>query len=385
MRLNCPNCGAQYEVQDDVIPAAGRDVECSNCGNTWFQIHPESDVELAVDLGATVPDDEWTPELDERVGDTPSDDRGLQADTDHDAGDSGAIEAPDATPDPEGDAVDPDRSEDHDDGNGDGNDTTRIGSSISPADDTDDDQRENAAPVPEDHGGRESAAGSDLEAIEETDDGDEPDEATMPDVPQPTRRGLDPALADMLRQEADHEVRAREAESGGLEMQPDLGLEEPRRSNETERRARQARERMARLRGTSEPDPVDDATVPTTPDAAPPAHSGSRRELLPDIEDINATLRSAEDRRPSERVGVGATAAEKHRRGFRLGFGLVFLASAGAVLTYIYHAQIIAAYPQATPYIEAYMAWIRETRLWLDTHVTGMMLYLDNLSESSDS
>ena len=37
MRLTCPNCGAQYEVPDDVIPDEGRDVQCSNCGDTWFQ------------------------------------------------------------------------------------------------------------------------------------------------------------------------------------------------------------------------------------------------------------------------------------------------------------------------------------------------------------
>lgn len=39
MRLTCPNCGAQYEVPDEVIPQDGRDVQCSNCGNTWFQDH----------------------------------------------------------------------------------------------------------------------------------------------------------------------------------------------------------------------------------------------------------------------------------------------------------------------------------------------------------
>ncbi len=37
MRLTCPNCSAQYEVPDDVIPAGGRDVQCSNCEHTWFQ------------------------------------------------------------------------------------------------------------------------------------------------------------------------------------------------------------------------------------------------------------------------------------------------------------------------------------------------------------
>ena len=37
MRLTCPNCSAQYEVDANVIPDDGRDVQCSNCGNTWFQ------------------------------------------------------------------------------------------------------------------------------------------------------------------------------------------------------------------------------------------------------------------------------------------------------------------------------------------------------------
>lgn len=37
MRLLCPNCDAQYEVDDSVIPKDGRDVQCSSCGQTWFQ------------------------------------------------------------------------------------------------------------------------------------------------------------------------------------------------------------------------------------------------------------------------------------------------------------------------------------------------------------
>lgn len=41
MRLTCPNCDAQYEVPADVIPTAGRDVQCSNCGKSWYQYHPD--------------------------------------------------------------------------------------------------------------------------------------------------------------------------------------------------------------------------------------------------------------------------------------------------------------------------------------------------------
>lgn len=41
MRLTCPNCKAQYEIDGTAIPETGRDVQCSACGNTWFQ-YPET-------------------------------------------------------------------------------------------------------------------------------------------------------------------------------------------------------------------------------------------------------------------------------------------------------------------------------------------------------
>lgn len=36
MRLICPRCGAQYEIDASAIPAAGREVECSACEHVWF-------------------------------------------------------------------------------------------------------------------------------------------------------------------------------------------------------------------------------------------------------------------------------------------------------------------------------------------------------------
>ncbi|MBV1895417.1 MAG: zinc-ribbon domain-containing protein [Rhodobacteraceae bacterium] len=52
MRLICPNCDAQYEVPNEVIPSEGRDVQCSNCGDTWFQTHvdPADSVEFDPEL-----------------------------------------------------------------------------------------------------------------------------------------------------------------------------------------------------------------------------------------------------------------------------------------------------------------------------------------------
>ncbi|MFP4328891.1 MAG: zinc-ribbon domain-containing protein, partial [Paracoccaceae bacterium] len=62
MRLICPNCGAQYEVPNDVIPQDGRDVQCSSCGHTWFQKHPAEDAGLAEELEQPLPEPDWQDE-----------------------------------------------------------------------------------------------------------------------------------------------------------------------------------------------------------------------------------------------------------------------------------------------------------------------------------
>lgn len=67
MRLICPNCDAQYEVDSAVIPAEGRDVQCSNCGTTWFQ---DPEAEPAAPLGADV---------DEAAGGDPAPEAGAAA------------------------------------------------------------------------------------------------------------------------------------------------------------------------------------------------------------------------------------------------------------------------------------------------------------------
>ncbi|WOI55392.1 MJ0042-type zinc finger domain-containing protein [Palleronia sp. LCG004] len=36
MRLTCPNCAAQYEIDASLIPIDGREVQCANCSHTWF-------------------------------------------------------------------------------------------------------------------------------------------------------------------------------------------------------------------------------------------------------------------------------------------------------------------------------------------------------------
>lgn len=63
MRLVCPSCKAQYEVGDGVIPPEGRDVQCSNCGQTWFE-KPRL-VETVPRTPAPPPEPQHDPEFDE--------------------------------------------------------------------------------------------------------------------------------------------------------------------------------------------------------------------------------------------------------------------------------------------------------------------------------
>ncbi len=44
MILTCPECATSYFVDDDRIPAAGRSVKCSSCGNRWRAM-PEGEPE----------------------------------------------------------------------------------------------------------------------------------------------------------------------------------------------------------------------------------------------------------------------------------------------------------------------------------------------------
>ena len=51
MFIKCPNCDAQYEVPNDIIPATGRDVQCSSCSKTWF-VTGQSGKKIVKDKGS---------------------------------------------------------------------------------------------------------------------------------------------------------------------------------------------------------------------------------------------------------------------------------------------------------------------------------------------
>ncbi len=285
MRLTCPNCGAQYEVPYEVIPQSGRDVQCSNCGVTWFQHHPDHPL----------------PEEDDSEPDW---DAGAEAGGT--ANGRGGIEDAQIVEDPM-----PEES------------------------------AEDTGPVPE-----------------------------TGEAPAPERRALDSSVTDVLREEAERERIARAAERAStLETQTELGLNEgsaraaQEPSSETSRRRAEARARMERLRGTSD---VDDA-VAEQPDP------GTRRNLLPNIDEINSSLDS-DSRTPgtddAEPMDNAATAGSG---GFRRGFLSVVLLAVIGLLLYIFAPQLAQAVPALEGVMSGYVGLIDAARIWLDGMVARLL------------
>lgn len=306
MRLICPNCGAQYEVDDQVIPGDGRDVQCSSCGHTWFQRPAHLDRDLADELDRELPESDDAPE-----DPAPKDDTA-----------------------PEDDAPEPD------------------------------------APRPDD------------------DSDGAPDTA-----PARTRRTLDPEIADVLREEAAREAEARRAEKKGagpqLETQPDLGLDDG--TEPAPSRSEAARARMARLRGRSDEPPMEETAT------AAIAAGNPRRELLPDIEEINSSLRASGDRSdhsadapdtPADapRPDGGPDKAKPDRRsggGFRTGFLLMVLIAVAAVLVYAFAPQIVESVPASEPWMTGYVDWANAMRTRTDDLIADLMLRLRDLTGGS--
>ena len=97
--------------------------------------------------------------------------------------------------------------------------------------------------------------------------------------------------------------------------------------------------------------------------------SGLKRGVLPDIEEINSTLRAA-DTTPA--APIGDRVAPPRKSGFTRGFALAILAILALVMVYSNAPQIAELLPQADPYLSTYVTWVDKMRLWLDTQVTEL-------------
>ncbi|MFK7764846.1 MAG: zinc-ribbon domain-containing protein [Roseobacter sp.] len=289
MRLICPNCDAEYEVPSEVMPTEGRDVQCSNCGQTWFQNHP----------------------------DTPAEEQ--------------AGEGADGAPVEHGE---PSRTQDEDD----------------------------------------------TQSIEPTDTSlttpNQPEESRAPE-PAAQRRALDQSVADVLRAEAEMEARARRKEAISVESQPDPGLEESIRSAD-------------RPSGKSLRYPIPTLHEDNEYEAEPPeflaessSATGAPKDLFPDIEEINSTLRSNNDRSPEEDAGQTAQIEDHEKRNSRFGFSLTVVLAAALAIAYIFAPQVVEAIPQAEAFMSSYVSTVDTWRAWLDGQISTALSWLDTAVGSS--
>ena len=287
MRLICPNCDAEYQVDDAAVPASGRDVQCSNCGHAWFQMH--TDAETAQEAE------------DALFGEAP-------------AADAVSVASP--TP---------------------------------------------AEPAP-------------AAPMVETAVADPPAEHVAM-RPVAARQTLAESVLSVLREEAARETAVRREEGpvdafGSVEMQPDLGLEDGAQTAPTSAAARH----IARLKGSeadsgAAPDLTAEAEFSAEPDFTVEAgpRATARRDLLPDIEEINSTLRASADRAKDADDEIEALPNLRQKRGgFRSGFVLVMILAVVSSMAYIMAPRIIAQIPGSAPTLRAYVSAVDAGRLWLD-------------------
>ncbi len=278
MRLICPNCDAEYQVDDAAIPDGGRDVQCSNCGHAWFQL--PADVEIAREA-----EDELFGE-DTATGDAPS---------------------------------------------------------------------EPAPPIVEPVVASEDAASA------ETDSTVPPPVAINDDsaAPAPARQTLAESVLSVLREEAERETAVRrdkaplaDEDRGAIETQTELGLDDALNSAGISAAARH----IAKLKGT-------DTDLPPLAEA----RTAARRDLLPDIEEINSTLRANSDRAKEADDEVDALPDIKpRRRGFRSGFVLMMIVAVALAMAYVMAPRIVAQIPGSAAPMKAYISAVDSGRVWLD-------------------
>jgi predicted Zn finger-like uncharacterized protein len=355
MRLICPNCGAQYEVANDVIPAAGRDVQCSNCGHTWFEQPGASEAAEAGDAyvpprppaAAPAASPRSTPpsrQPEPKVQDAEPD-KSLPDDDEWPA--SKSIET--------GTTDDPSSSSDGDDDLTEAPSADRWNNEDIEPQDTFDTQGKQSAHIQDNLGtdGKDAATA-------------ESHAAPTPKERRPslaTRSTVTPQIAEILREEAAREEAARRAEvESAFQSQPDLGLEAP--LDHDAQLAEEARRRMLRMRGDEAP------TIGTTA-------SATRRELLPDIEEINSSLGKSPPRPATTQRNAVPEETSRGRRGFRLGFSVVLLIALGALLAYTNVPSLAQRVPSIAPLMSTYVTNVDQGRLWLDMRVQALLKQLE--------
>ena len=249
-----------------MIPAEGRDVQCSNCGTTWFQPGLRSDRKLPMAAATPAP-----PPVTEPAPPPP----------------------PPVAPAPEPE-LEPE-------------------------------------PAPE------------PELVPKT-------EAAPPTAPQ--RIEIDPAILAILRAEAEREARLRRGEPDPADVLAVVPVAQ-------DKAASQDQDHPVATGGVS-----DALSARQVVDDDPVATPG----LLPDIDQINASLRDTGDRSDTEADASDIDTLDKaprRRKGARLGFLLALAITAGAVALYAKADLVGASVPTLAPALEVYAQAVDAARVRL--------------------
>lgn len=367
MRLVCPNCDAQYEVDDSAIADAGRDVQCSNCGHAWFQLPPdleaERDAEEALFGAAKRPQVAQPISTQAAVSQrsqAAGKDTGKASVWDDDGTDGdddiGPVSAPVRRPEgasapkaaiPTAAAVPP----------------VMPSPPPMPAPPPLPSRPQTETSKPN-TGKPDTGKPDDIKPV--------PSAPTMTPPPLAPRRGLDESLMAVLREEAERETAVRRSETPRpLESQPDLGLEETTGAASA---AKAVRDRLARLRGPE-------------PESESPEKPTARRDLLPDIEEINSTLRASTENRSGDELAMAQPEANKPEAssGFRSGFSLMLLIAVVLIATYLAAPKIAEQFPATKGALESYVVTVDAARIWLDRMMRNAISGLQNMTGGAQS
>ncbi|MCU0903230.1 MAG: zinc-ribbon domain-containing protein, partial [Tabrizicola sp.] len=360
MRLVCPNCEAKYEVPEDAIPETGRDVQCANCGHAWYQMRPRAaTAETAAPVAAPVaaapapavepPEAEPAPApvvepeaapvvADAAAADAPVLDAsapeavasveaepGLAAPEAMSEADPVAATVVDAVPELMPEPV-----------------AETVAAVEAVAENLD------APPVVEVVADAADPVLGDAPAADPvTTEVGTGDEAAAPAAAAaaPAAYAVDDSVLAILREEAEREALARRAEAAKpLEVQADLGID-------AAVPARKAVEGLAQ----------DDRAAGEDGDDK----LGVRRARLPDVEEINSTLRPTEQPVDEGEAGPMPVPAEG-RSSFRSGFLLVMTIAILGLALYGSADALADAVPALAGVLEAYVGFVDSLRLQLD-------------------
>jgi resuscitation-promoting factor RpfA len=392
MRLVCPNCEAKYEVPEDAIPDSGRDVQCTNCGHTWFQMRAKSGsappetaapAEPASDASApseevsdnadspalAAPEDAVTPETPESFLAAPTDpvaelvpeetpqaedlpEGQLSAETAAETpADTWAQASDDAAVSPESEAV------------------TELGGE--PVQESLPETAVPAEPDPVTEAAQDLIAGAELQAEPQIEEAPVPDPIPEPvaetapladgvadaqpaaaldepaagqDVaPAEAAYAVDESVLAILREEAEREANARRSEA--LESQTDLGID------------------------AAMPDKSRNSGMVAAKAAVAEAKPAARRDLLPDVEEINSTLRPSDAAVGDDATPDFVVPPPQVPHGFRSGFLMLMTVAILAAATYIVAPNLAGLLPALAGPLDTYVSIVDSLRLGLD----GMM------------